>query len=103
MNVLVNGCQAIEEKRKNTPTHQGRIEVQSAEVDSTIVITIKDNGCGMNESTIQHVFDPFFSTKDVGSGTGLGMSISYGIIEEHNGTITVDSTDGVGAKVTIVL
>ena len=79
------------------------IEVQSTEVDSTLVITIKDNGCGMNDSTIQHVFDPFYSTKDVGSGTGLGMSISYGIIEEHNGSITVDSTDGIGSKVTIVL
>ncbi|MGV6852331.1 MAG: hybrid sensor histidine kinase/response regulator [bacterium] len=59
-------------------------------------IEVKDNGIGMSRDVKQKVFEPFFTTKGVGKGTGLGMSIVYGIVRQHNGTLTVESTPGEG-------
>jgi two-component system NtrC family sensor kinase len=67
-----------------------------------VTITVADNGCGIPETAIKHIFDPFFSTKKE-KGTGLGLSISYGIIEKLGGTITVSSQEGKGAEFTITL
>jgi len=55
----------------------------------------------MTEQTINHIFEPFYTTKGVGSGTGLGMAISFGIIEEHGGSIDVESVVDKGTKITI--
>jgi len=57
----------------------------------------------MNEETISKIFDPFFTTKPIGKGTGLGMSISYKIVQTHNGDIDVESTPGSGTTITIRL
>ena len=62
-----------------------------------VEITIKDNGCGIPPEHLSQIFDPFFSTKDVGKGTGLGLSVSLGIVKEHGGTIRVQSEPGKGA------
>ena len=68
-----------------------------------VQISIKDNGKGMNEETKKRLFEPFYTTKDVGEGTGLGLSISYGIIEQHNGKIDVFSSIGEGTEFLIYL
>ena len=68
-----------------------------------VVIVISDTGCGMSSETRQRVFEPFFTTKPAGVGTGLGLSVSYGILQAHHGTITVESTPGVGTTFTITL
>ncbi len=94
-NILVNAAQAIE---KN-----GLITVTSRYEDPYIIIIITDNGCGMSEATQQKLFEPFFTTKPVGQGTGLGMSISYEIIKNHGGEISVNSTVGAGTQFTIKL
>mgnify|MGYP000379416935 FL=1 len=65
------------------------------------LVEVSDTGVGMNEVLLKQIFQPFFTTKDVGAGTGLGMAISFGIIEEHSGNIEVESTVGEGTKVTI--
>ena len=68
-----------------------------------ISIKISDTGVGIQKAHLNRIFDPFFSTKDVGRGTGLGLSIVHGIVQEHQGTITVESEPGVGTQFTIVL
>ena len=70
---------------------------------STIWIEIADTGIGMNPETMESIFEPFFTTKDVGSGVGLGLSMVYGIIHEHRGTITVQSREGEGSSFKISL
>jgi len=68
-----------------------------------IVITVADTGTGIKEENINKIFDPFFTTKEAGKGTGLGLAVIYGIIEQHNGQIEVSSTPGHGAVFTITL
>ena len=67
--------------------------------DNQIIIKIKDNGTGMSESLRAKVFQPFFTTKPTGQGTGLGLSLAYDIVTKgHGGTLEVESTEGVGSE-----
>ena len=58
----------------------------------------RDTGQGMNKEVLNNAFNPFFTTKDVGTGTGLGLYVSYNIIQQHNGMITIDSVEGAGTE-----
>ncbi|MFT5163990.1 MAG: signal transduction histidine kinase/DNA-binding response OmpR family regulator [Alteromonadaceae bacterium] len=99
MNLIVNACDAIEENQQHQqPRIQGRITIGCMVADGQIKISIKDNGSGMSETTKIKLFEPFYTTKDVGKGTGLGLSISYGIVQKHGGELTVESQLGVGTK-----
>lgn len=88
MNILDNACYALGEK--------GTIFIRLKKTEKDVIIEFEDTGCGMNKEQTEKIFDPFFTTKPVGSGTGLGMSISYKVIQKHNGTISVDSKEGKG-------
>jgi signal transduction histidine kinase len=68
-----------------------------------VIATVRDTGEGMTEATRQRVFDPFFTTKPEGVGTGLGLSVSYGIVQAHHGTITVRSTPHEGTTFEVTL
>ncbi|NJD22842.1 MAG: GHKL domain-containing protein [Melioribacter sp.] len=96
LNLVMNASEAIEKS-------DGLIVIKTAydENKKEVLLTIMDNGCGMNETTIKNIFDPFFTTKRNKGGTGLGLSITYGIIKDHNGYINVESKLGVGTTFTI--
>jgi len=70
---------------------------------NTIHIEINDNGCGMDTTTLDRIYDPFFTTKPVGRGTGLGMTVCRDIVRAHQGTIEVTSEPGQGSRVSIEL
>jgi two-component system NtrC family sensor kinase len=74
----------------------GEIEVQTGMNESMIIVDISDNGAGIPEENLKRIFDPFFTTKSIGRGTGLGLAVTYGIIQEHGGRILVDSDVGKG-------
>lgn len=95
VNIMINALDAIE--------GNGTIQVKSDYDDKNIYIEITDDGCGMDEKTMEKIFDPFFTTKEVGKGTGLGLSVSYGIIKQFNGEILVKSKVNEGSTFTIKL
>ncbi len=79
------------------------MSVRSYLQDNCVCVDVEDKGCGMSSSLMEKIFDPFFTTKAVGKGTGLGMSISYGIIQEHEGKLCVSSEEGQGSCFTLSL
>lgn len=107
MNMLVNAQHAIE--------HEGSITVRSrrypqpkspepgVEPVPMVEISIIDTGCGIPEKNLKRIFDPFFTSKEVGKGTGLGLSVSHGIVKAHGGTIEVESAIGKGSTFRIYL
>lgn len=95
VNILINALDAIE--------GNGNIFVKSDYDNNNVYIEITDNGCGMDDKTIENIFDPFFTTKEVGKGTGLGLSVSYGIVKRHYGEIKVKSKLNEGTTFIIVL
>jgi len=100
MNILNNAIQAIAANK----TKPGEIKIKTDLIDGkTVRISIKDNGPGMTEEVKHKIFEPFFTTKNVGEGSGLGLSIVYGIIEKHKGEISVESAPGQGAEFIISL
>ena len=107
MNMLVNAQHAVEEKgniaistrRADTP----RITPQSTQPVPMVEVTIADTGCGIPEENLRRIFDPFFTSKAVGKGTGLGLAVSHGIIEGHGGLIEVQSKVGEGSTFRVFL
>ena len=101
MNIMSNAIDALEESEKDNL--QIRIATQ-IEQNNTVIISISDNASGINQDTIENIFNPFFTTKPVGKGTGLGLSISYQIItEKHKGTISCTSKIGEGTEFLITI
>ncbi|MEN9869012.1 MAG: hypothetical protein RL748_4602 [Pseudomonadota bacterium] len=95
MNLIVNACQAIEARQLSQPG-PGLLRISSRADEHWLTLSFEDNGLGMSESTQAHIFEPFFTTKTVGEGMGMGLSISFGIIEKHRGKMEVQSTEGKG-------
>jgi two-component system NtrC family sensor kinase len=97
LNLLVNAESAMQ------GTQLRHLSLTTQRKSGTVQIVISDTGHGMPPSVSQRVFEPFFTTKPPGEGTGLGLSVSYGIIQAHDGTISVESTPEVGTTFTILL
>jgi signal transduction histidine kinase len=68
-----------------------------------VIVQVKDTGDGIKREDIKRIYDPFFTTKGIGRGTGLGLSVSYGILQEHGGAILVDSVPGKGTTFQVAL
>ncbi len=97
MNLLINARQAIGREGDITVSIDSDAEAQR------ILIRVTDTGCGISPASIDVIFDPFFTTKKTGEGTGLGLSVSYGIVRDHGGGIQVESVCGEGSTFTISL
>ena len=98
MNLLLNSRQAI-------VSGNGIITVRTVrdETQGTLRVTIMDNGEGIPDAVKRKIFDPFFTTKKTGEGTGLGLSVSYGIVKDHGGDISFESRQGEGSTFTVIL
>ncbi len=97
MNLIINACHAIADRAKAAGSDfVGRLRITSAIAHDHLCIAFQDNGCGMSAATRERIFEPFFTTKPLGEGTGLGLSVSYGIVREHGGKLEVESTPGEG-------
>jgi len=95
INLVTNAVQAMPEG--------GTLDVSLKEYDDNLVITMRDSGVGIPEENLVRIFDPFFTTKPEGEGTGLGLSVSYGIISRHRGLIEVESEVGIGTTFVVSL
>jgi len=111
MNVMINACQSIVSPDEQKSVTQGvgdtpplgHLDIKCKLNKNQAEMIFSDDGCGMSEQTRTQIFEPFFTTKEVGGGVGLGMAISFGIVERHKGRIEVDSTLGEGTTVRITL
>lgn len=117
LNLLLNAKDALRESKKENLTIHLSVEdvkesypnekvpphLEKQELDYYLCLSVADNGCGMSEETIAKVFEPFFTTKPVGLGTGMGLAMVYGTINNHKGWIRVESTVGVGTTFKLFL
>jgi two-component system NtrC family sensor kinase len=107
MNLLVNAQQAIEGRGTILVQSRPYVAAESAksgvEPLPMVEIAVTDTGCGIPQANLQRIFDPFFTSKEVGKGTGLGLSVSYGIVKAHGGKINVESVVGAGTTFRILL
>ena len=105
LNLITNAFYAVAEKKKRQPnSYKPTVSVITKKSDDKVLILVKDNGNGIPQSSLEKVFQPFFTTKPSGKGTGLGLSISYEIITKaHSGELKVETKEGEGASFTIVL
>ncbi len=87
---MVNAIQAMPDG--------GRVRIETRAADREVGLSVEDDGVGMSAEVLKKIFIPFFTTKDVHEGTGLGLSVVHGIVTSHGGTIAVESSVGRGAR-----
>lgn len=95
INLAVNAMQAMPDG--------GVLTLSTKEVQGNISFSVSDTGIGMTKDVMAKIFMPFYTTKDIDQGTGLGLSVVHGIVTSHNGTIDVQSEPGEGSRFTVVL
>lgn len=95
MNLLINAAQSIE--------NSGMITLRTDQDGAWVWFEVEDTGCGMTAEIQQRIFEPFYTTKPVGQGTGMGLALSYGIVQKHNGRIDVFSRVGHGTRIRVWL
>ena len=95
LNLSLNACEAM--------PGGGTLTIQTTPGDDTVEILVRDTGVGIQQEDLDRVFEPFFTTKEPGKGTGLGLAVSYGIIQQHGGKMHLDSRVGAGSTFTICL
>ena len=104
LNIINNAFYAVNEKKKQQPEgYEPTVLLSTKKTDNTVLISVKDNGDGIPQKVVDKIFQPFFTTKPTGEGTGLGLSLSYDIIKAHGGEIKVETKEGEGSEFIIQL
>lgn len=103
LNLLVNSLHAIEAAKKQGRTSGHLMRAHAEDRGASWAIHLADSGCGISEKNLKNLFQPFFTTKDIGKGTGLGLATSYRIVESWGGKIEVKSAEGKGTEFTLIL
>jgi signal transduction histidine kinase len=104
LNLITNAFYAVAEKKKRQPgNYEPTVSVSTKKVKDTVEIRVKDNGIGIPQQILDKIFQPFFTTKPTGQGTGLGLSLAYDIVKAHGGEIKVETKEGEGTQFIIIL
>lgn len=103
LNLMVNSVHAIEDVRKRGISRKHEISVVAKQTDKMVEIQVSDTGSGISPNNLRHIFKPFFTTKEIGLGTGLGLATSYKLVQSWGGNIEVASKEGEGTVFTISL
>ena len=104
LNLFNNAFYAVNQQKSNYPvSYEPTVSVTTKKSIDSVTITVSDNGGGIPDAIKEKIFQPFFTTKPTGSGTGLGLSLSYDIVKAHGGQFKVETTEGKGAQFVIQL
>ncbi len=104
LNLINNAFYAVNDKMKSANSdYKPTIEVSTKKLNNQIEISVKDNGNGIPDAIKEKIFQPFFTTKPTGQGTGLGLSLSYDIIKAHGGELKVETKEGEGTEFIVQL
>jgi signal transduction histidine kinase len=98
VNLVQNGLDAVEEMARTDGSGEVVISAGLSATGDLALLRVSDNGCGMPPEVVKEIFTPFYTTKQLGKGTGMGLSIVYGVVKMHAGDITVDSVPGQGTS-----
>ena len=104
LNLITNAFYAVTEKKKQQPDgYEPTVSVSTKKTDDKVEIKVADNGNGIPQKVLDKIFQPFFTTKPTGQGTGLGLSLSYDIVKAHGGELKVETKEGEGSEFIILL
>ncbi|WP_282050168.1 ATP-binding protein [Maribacter aquivivus] len=104
LNLITNAFYVVKKKKEENPKgYNPTVSVSTEKQDNMVLIKVSDNGNGVPKEVLDKIFQPFFTTKPSGEGTGLGLSLSYDIVKAHGGELTVDTKQGEGTTFTIAL
>ena len=99
MNLITNAFYAVDEKKRSgIENYEPTVSVSTKKINDNVFISVKDNGNGIPQKVLDKIFQPFFTTKPTGQGTGLGLSMSYDIVKAHGGDLNVETKEGEGSK-----
>jgi two-component system NtrC family sensor kinase len=104
LNLVNNAFYAVNEKKKQSGEgYEPTVSISSKRINSKVEVRVKDNGDGIPQKVVDKIFQPFFTTKPTGQGTGLGLSLAYDIVKTHGGELTVETKEGEGSEFIIQL
>ncbi len=104
LNLITNAFYVVDEKKKKTPDgYEPTVSVSTKKIAGNVEVRVKDNGNGIPQKVLDKIFQPFFTTKPTGQGTGLGLSLSYDIVKAHGGELKVETIEGEGSEFVIKL
>jgi signal transduction histidine kinase len=104
LNLITNAFYAVSERKLQQPEgYEPTVYVSTKKTGNRVLISVKDNGKGIPQKVLDKIFQPFFTTKPTGQGTGLGLSLSYDIVKAHGGELNVKTKENEGTEFTIIL